>query len=189
MANFLGPYWVQINYHGAAAPHTMTVPTKNWNPGAGFGTFDTWASGTIAAETMIEALVDELTAFFNGDTAFDNWVIYKQLLVADQPQPVMSGVFTAMVGTDISGDWAGAVEVMIIARTAAFGLAKLALLDAVSGNDFNPILVPTPAIDAVLTEWTSDANGWSGRDNSRPNIFLKATVNLNQKLRKEYRLD
>lgn len=187
--NFLGPYWVQINYHGAIAPHTMTIPTRNWNPGASYGTFDDWSSGTIAAETMIEALVTTFLPMYNADVTFDNFVIFKQLLPEDEPQPVMSKNMTGKTGTDVSASWAGAVETQIIVRTAAFGLAKLVLLDSVSYNDFNPMLTPSIEVAAVLAEWTADTNGWSGRDNSRPNIFLKATVNINQKLRKEYRLD
>jgi len=188
MPNFKGPYWVQINYHSASAPHTAEIPTKTWSPDGGVGTFETWAGGAVAADTMIEGLVTLMLPFFNSDVHFDNWIIFKQLLETDRPQPVMNGAFTGMVGTNTGASWAAAVEIIFIARTAAFGLARLTLLDACSENDFNPVTVATTAYVNLFNEWSDSAKGWSGRDNAQPSLFLKATKNLNQKLRKEYRL-
>lgn len=189
MANFLGPCWTRINYHGASAPHTMTLPTKVWSPGVGVGTFATWGGTPKAADDMIEELVTEMLPFFNSDTVFDNWTVFTQLTPDDPIVPNVSGSFTGMVGTNVGGSWAAAVEMIIIARTDGFGLAKLTLLDACSENDFNPILTPTGDLATLFDEWKSDTNGWSGRDNTPPLNFLKATVNLNQQLRKEYRMD
>jgi len=188
MANALGPYFVMINYHYILGPHTMTIPTKNWNSGAGAGSFDTWAGGTVAADDMIEALVTLMLPFFDGNTTFDNWIIFRQLLPTDDPQPVRSGNFTGMVGTNGGGSWSAAVEVIITNRTDLFGIAKLDFLDAVSNDNYNPILAPSGALSALLLEWGLDLNGWSGRDKGRPSNFLTMTVNLNQKLRKTYRL-
>jgi hypothetical protein len=189
MANALGPYYVQINYHYILGPHSMTIPTKNWNSGAGAGSFDTWAGGTVDAADMIEQLVTLMLPFFDANTTFDNWVIFKQLLPADDPQPMRSGNFTGMDGTNSGGSWSAAVESIITMRTDLFGIAKLDLLDSVSGGNYNPILTPSGALSALLLEWSLDLNGWSGRDNGRPSNFLKMTINLNQKLRKSYRLD
>jgi hypothetical protein len=165
------------------------IPTKAWNTGAGSGTFDTWLGGTIDAVDMIEALVTVMLPFFNSTVVFDNWVIFEYADAVSPGVPVVGDSFTGMDGTDTGGTWAGAVETMLIARTAGFGIAKLVLLDSISDDDFNPVLTPTTRYTNLITEWFDQDNGWSGRDNTRPNNFIKATKNLNQKLRKEYHYD
>jgi hypothetical protein len=186
--NFLGPYWVQLNYTGNT-PHTMTLPTKNWNPSGSVGTFDIWSGGTINALAMVQGLVTKMLPLFNADTSFNNYLVYKQLLPDDDPTPVSSQAFSGQVGTGTGGGWAAAIERIFIARTSAFGLCKLSLLDANSNDNFNPIVSPGTDDQALITEWFNDSNGWSGRDNFQPSTFLKITCNLNQKLRKELRLD
>lgn len=184
--NFLGPYWARLNYHGLYAPHSMTLPTKNWNPGVGSGTFDIWSGGVIAAATMLDNMTDKLCALFSSDTSFDNYVIYKQLLPADDPEPVYGGGFIGKTGTDVGGSWSSAVERLYVARSNTFGIAKLTLLDAISDDNFAPRLAMNVADSALFAEWTSDANGWCARDNGQVTTFLKITLNLNQALRKEY---
>lgn len=189
MANALGPYWVQLNYHSELAPHSMTIPTKNWNPSGSVGTFDIWSGGTINALTMVQGLVTKLLPLFNANSAFDNYLIFKQLLPTDDPQPVASESFSGQVGTSTSTSWWQAVERIFIARSTTFGLCKLDLLDCVSGDNYLPITSPATNDQAVITEWFDDAKGWCARDNGQPNTFLKITANLNQKLRKQYRYD
>jgi len=186
--NFLGPYWVQLNYTGDA-PHSMTIPTKNWNPSGSVGTFDIWSGGTINALTMVGDLVTKLLPLFNADVSFNNYLVFKQLLPADTPQPVASEAFSGQIGTNTGGSWAAAVEKMFLARSTNFGLCKLSLLDACSESTFLPIISPGVADQAVIDEWFDDAKGWSARDNFQPNTFLKITLNLNQALRKAYRYD
>jgi len=188
MANFLGPYWVQLNYTGYS-PHTMTIPTKNWNPSGSVGTFDIWSGGTINALTMMQGFVTKLLPLFNSDISFNNYLVYKQLLVTDDPEPVASEQFSGQIGTDTSASWSTAVEIIVLARSTAFGLCKLDLLDAASQDNFNPVISPGVAMQALIDYWFDDANGFSARDNHQPNTFLKYTVNLNQKLRKVNRLD
>lgn len=185
MANALGPYYVQIKYHSLLAPHTMTIPTRDWDANQ----FDTWSGGPIDDVDMIENLVTEMLPFFDAGVSFDNWQVFRQLLPADDPEPISSGAFTGMTGTDTGGTWAGAVESIITVRTAGFNIAKLDLLDSISDNDFNPIIVPITRITNLIDEWFAVTNGWAGRDNTKPSTFLKMTKNLNQKLRKEYRYD
>ncbi len=167
----------------------MTLPTKNWNAGTGTGTFDIWSGGVISAAAMVGDLVTKMLPLFNADISFDNFLVYKQLLPDDDPEPVASASFSGQVGTNVSASWAKAVELIFIARTTAFGIAKLSLLDAVSNNAFLPITSPSVDPQALIDEWFDDAKGWSGRDNFQPSTFLKFTTNINQKLRKAYRLD
>ena len=189
MANFLGPYWVRINYHSARGIHSMTIPTKQWNNGPAQGTFNTWAGATRDANTMITQLVTKMLTQFNADVAFDNFVIYQQLTEAEAVLPVASASFSGLVGNDTGASWASATEQIYVARTAAFGICKLSLLDSITDDNFNPETSLGTDRQAIVTEWFSDTNGWSGRDNTQPSTFLKLTKNLNQKLRKEYRLD
>lgn len=188
MANFLGPYWVQLNYT-VYSPHSMTIPTKNWNPSGTVGTFDIWSGGTINALTMVTDLVVKLKALFNSDASFDNYLVYKQLLVTDDPQPVASESFSGQVGTDTGGGWSKAAERIFIARSSAFGICKLDLLDCPANGGFNPVVSPGVAEQALIDEWFDDAKGWCARDNTQPYTFLKYTTNLNQALRKNYRMD
>lgn len=184
----LGPYWVQINYHSADAPHTMTLPVKGWNAGTGAGTFDIWAGGVIAVTTMLGNWVDLLCPLFNSDTQFDNFVVYRQLLPADLPNVVASSTFVAKIGTNTDASWAQAVEKIFTARTAAFNLCKISLLDCVSGDNFAPRTTFTADESALMAAWVNDNNAYCGRDNAQPQTTLKVTTNLNQALRKAYRL-
>jgi hypothetical protein len=167
----------------------MTLPTKNWNPSGSVGTFDIWSGGTINALTMVQGLVTKFLPLFNSDVSFNNYLVYKQLLPTDDIQPVASENFSGQIGTNTDGDWAKATERIFIARSTAFGLCKLDLLDVVATLGFAPVISPPTAEQALLTEWMSDSNGWSARDNAQPNTFLKYTTNLNQALRKAYRMD
>jgi hypothetical protein len=188
MANFLGPYWIQLNYTGYA-PHTMTIPIKGWNPSGTIGTVDIWSGGTENTLTMMSGFVTVLKPMFNADISFNNYLVYKQLLPADTPEPVSSQQFSGQIGTNAGGSWASAVEIIFIARTTAFGIVKLDLLDACSEDNFNPVISPATNPQLLIDYWFNDAHGFAGRDNAQPNTFLKYTVNLNQKLRKSYRLD
>jgi len=189
MANFVGPYFVRCNYHYILGPHTMTLPTNVWNPDSTVGTFEAWDSSAPAADTMINDLVTLMLPFFDANTTFDNWTIFKQLLPTDEPTPQMGGGFTGKIGTNGGGSWSAAVELIITARSTNFGIAKLDFLDGASNDNYNPITTFTGAIANVVNEWADPSNAWRARDNGRINTFLKMTVNLNQKLRKTYRLD
>lgn len=187
--NALGPYYCQINYHSPQAPHSMTLPTKTWNPGVSGGTFDAWSGTPVNAPTMITALVDVFLPFYAADCQFDNYTIFKQLLPTDVPQPVSSATFTAKVGTGVHGGWGSATELQFIARSATFGIAKIVLLDAFTDDDWRPILAFTGDYAGIFGEWGLDANGWQARDNGQVTTPLKVTKNLNQKLRKQYHYD
>lgn len=187
--NFIGPYWTVIRYHSLQAPHTMSIPCNNWSIGTGSGDFEAWDNSSRAADDMITDLVTLFLPLFDSGVQFDNYTIFRQLLVTDEPQPVAQGSFTAKIGTNTGASWASAVEVIITARTALFGIAKLDFLDACSENDFTPKLTPSVAQANIFNEWIADTNAWRGRDNGQVTVFMKATTNLNQKLRKEYRYD
>jgi hypothetical protein len=189
MANALGPYFVRIFYHSPQAPHVMTLPTKTWSPDGGAGNFATWDASSISASVMVNALVDVLKTLYPSDCVFDSYGIYSQPTPADDVVPLYAEAVTTGTGTSVDGSWASASELIFVARSTNFGIAKLTLLDAVTSNQFLPMLTLSGLYADVFAEWSDEGNGWAARDNGRPATFLKMTTNINQALRKEYRYD
>lgn len=192
MANSLYPAFVRIEYHSAFGPHTMTIPIKGYDgdiSGDTAGNIPTWAGGSIAADDMVEALVDVLKALFDDDTHFDSFTIFTMASAEADPRPAYSQALT-QVGTATASVWNKAVEKTLTFRTTEFGLAKLTLMDA--GNDGTfPLITPgtaTTEVNDIIDEFTAVANGWSGRDNGRPSQFIQMSATLNEKLRRAYRL-
>jgi len=185
MPNSLAPSFVKILYHSNAGPHTMEIPTLQWTVG---GVFATWAGGTTDAATMINDLVVLLLPFFASDTEFESALIYNVPSPGADPQPVDNIAFTGMVGSASSPGWTTAVQGTFSIRTTLFGLFKITMLDMASGNSFAPSTTLGGAALDLFNELADDTNGWSGRDNGQPNVFIKFTKTLNEKLRRAYRL-
>jgi len=190
MANGLQPSFVQIDYSSLYGHHKMTLPTKQWSTSeAPQGEFETWNSGAVDADTMINALVTELADFWPASTSFDGYVIFNYPDPDLPPNPVASATMS-IVGTNAVAGWSKAVQQTISMRSTSFGLSKLVLLDVSTGNQFD--LVPssafTPAYDDVLAELSSEDNAWASRDNNRIVQMVQATVTFNEKLRREYRM-
>lgn len=184
----LDPAFVVIDYHSAYAPHKMTIPTLEWNSGAGNGDFATHAGSAIAADTMVEALITKLKALVPAGVAFDGWTVYTKASPTAQSIPRTFKASTA-VGT-AGASWDKATQLTISAKTTGANDAKLTLMDAASGDDFN-LITPSSAnasMTALLAEWFADTNGWAGRDGTRPYYFQQASVTLNEKLRKQYHM-
>jgi hypothetical protein len=179
------PSFVKILYHSNAGPHTMEVPTLQWNES---GTFDVWGGGTVVDHDMVEAFVTLLLPFFGSDTEFESFIIYNVPTPGAAPQPVASFPLSGMVGSASSPGWTTAVQGTFSIRTTLFGLFKITMLDGASGNSFAPSTALGGDALALFEELISDANGWSGRDNGQPNVFIKFTKTLNEKLRRSYRL-
>jgi hypothetical protein len=193
MANSLYPAFVRIEYHSAYAPHTMTIPTTQWTgpPTSAFtsGEFDQWDAGSIEADVMIQALVDSLKAMFNNDVVFDGYTIYRIQALGLDPEPVYSAALS-QVGTNISTAWHKAVQLTMVWRTAEFGIFKIVLMDAAGDGTFGrtgnfSAISPFSVLHNLVVD---PDNGWSGRDNARPNQALQLSLTLNEKLRRAYRL-
>lgn len=192
MANFRGPYFWQINSHSAFGLHSMQQSLFGWDAGAGgMGDLQTSVGGTVDAITFVNSFVDKLTPFFPTTYFFDSVQIYRQLLETDIPQPVAGASLGAIPGESAAGTWTKAVQETITWRTAGFGLFKLVLLDAESNDDYNPVV--SASADASLLALhnfvTASTTAISGRDNTKPSVFIRLTKTLNEKLRKQYHLD
>lgn len=191
MANGLQPSYVVINYHTAYGVHKMTIPTRQWSPSpAPTGQFLTWNDGAVDADTMITDLVTELADFWPETTTFDDYVIYNFPDPDGDSNPVASGTL-AIDGTNVVAGWSKAVQQTISLRTTAFGLAKLVLLDVSTGNQFDLVTAGafTAAYDDVLDQLSDEDHAWAGRDNKRVVQMVQAATTLNERLRREYRMN
>jgi hypothetical protein len=188
--NSLYPAYVDMQYHSAFGTHHMIIPTLNWNDDAatgGAGSFDAWDSSVAAADSMINSLVDLFAPFFKADTHFDLYTIYTLADAEATPQPRVSKALT-QVGTSISTSWSKAVETTFTFRTDTFGIRRLVFLDAPSGNLFDKInqFSTSPEAVDIRDALADEGNGWSARDNGRPETLVQITYTLNDKLRREY---
>ena len=192
--NSLFPAFVKIYSHSAYAPHVNIIPTTEYHLPDGShatGYFERHSDGSaVGAGAMVEELVTDMLPFFKATTVFDNWTVFTMDSPTARPLPVFSAAFDSFVGTSASTTWAKAVEHIFTFRTEAFGIMKLVLLDAPSGNSFDKTLDlgGSGAAFEIASDLSNPDNAWSGRDGSLPLTFLQFTTNINQKLRKSYRM-
>jgi hypothetical protein len=177
----LVPAYVEIDYHSTWSPHKMTIPTLAWNPGAGYGDFETHNGGSIAADEMVDALIAVLKAFVPASVAFDGYTVFTK---ATEASPSIPRAFktSGVVGT-APLSWSKATQLTISAKTDNAGDARLVLMDAASGNDFDLI---TPA--TITASYTALFAEWFSPDNGLPYYFTQASITLNEKLRKQYHM-
>jgi hypothetical protein len=190
MANNLYPSYVQVAYHSAYGNHTMTLPTLQWTAGllGEPGEFATHDAAGIAADVMVEALVDTFLPFYGTTVTFDTYTIFNSpaLSVPLVFNPVYQASL-ALDGTDATPDGVDkAVQYTIGFRTVAFGRSQVVLLDKPAGNTWGNVTTPDAATLALIAEWTADSNGWAGRDNARPFTFTNISISMNKRLRRKY---
>jgi hypothetical protein len=186
----LAPAYVQIMYHSAYAPHVMTIPTKEWNPGTPYGDFDTWSASSVPGDEMIEDLVTLMLPFFQPTVTFDSFTIFTKEDALAPAIPRASKVLD-LDGTNIGAGEMKATQATWSAKTEAGGNAKIIMLDYYHGGDFDKIDFGGLGVDgsAFTAEWFNTAKGWAGRDNARPYFFQQISITLNEKLRREYHMN
>ncbi len=194
MANSLFPAFVKMNYFSGVAPHVAILPTTEWFPPdltSVSGHYTPWTGiSIIETDDMVKALVNKLKARYPTNCNFTDYTVYTMASPTDAPVPRYNAVLD-IAGTNAGTEWAKAVQVTISFRTELFGLSKLVLLDANSSNNFDKITDLTGHADyqAIVDEWTDDGNAWAGRDGGRPNVFTQIALDLNDKLRRSYRMN
>jgi hypothetical protein len=183
----LVPAFVEINYHSAYAPHKMTIPTLNWNPGGTAGDFETWAAGTIPADDMVEELIDLMKVFFPATVTFDSYIIYTKAAVEDPSIPRYAKSI-AVVGTNATPGNSKAVQATWTVKCTDGSVAKIVMLDVGNNNSFVKVTQATVGADglAFLAAWFASTNGWSGRKNFQPYFYLQTAYTLNEALRRQY---
>lgn len=185
----LSPAFVQISYHSPYAPHVMTIPTREWEPGIDGGTFQTWEDSNINAVEMVEALVDKMKVFFVAAVSFDSFTIFTQPTPEDLPVPRFSAVLD-VVGTNASSHPYKAIQQTWTAKAEDGSLAKLVFLDMQNAGNFERLTFADLGAEgtALLNEWFAETNGWSSRLNARPYFYLQTSTTVNEKLRKQYHM-
>lgn len=192
MPNSPAPTTILINSHSAFGFHKSQLNALQWNatPNVnGSGAFDTHDLAGVDADDMIQDLVTLFIPFFPNTYHWDNYVIFSWPTPEGPGEPVASGTLT-QVGSSATPGWSKAAQFTLSFRTAAFGLAKILMLDVDTQDSFDKTLVVPPAtpLEALVNGFTAADQGWCGRDGTRPQTYLSTCVTLNEKLRREYRM-
>lgn len=194
MPESIAPSFVKFEYAGTFGPHSMMIPTREWNPvgpSGDMGGFPRWSDDDVVdAEAMIDALVATFAPFYTASFAFLRATIYTLATPGADPQPRVSKSMNVS-GTELTPGWMQAIQLTVTMRTEGFGLAKIVLLDADSTDSFAKItaLGNKAILDAMIEEWVDEGNAWSGRDGFRPATLISMTTDLNDALRRAYRMD
>lgn len=193
MPNSPSPAFMRLSYHSAYGVHTADIPTTIWlnttSPG-GHGVFEDHVAGSVDADGMIQALAALLVPFFPVTVNYDTYTIYTIADLVSPPIPRTSNVIN-LPGTSSVPGWSKATQATINWRTVDAGLFKIVLLDMATNSDFDPVrtLPGSGAIFDLDAFITDTAQGFLGRDNSRPATFIGLFKDINKKLRKAYRMN
>lgn len=191
IVNRLFPSYFVVNYSSAYGVHRQVVPTSQWSDSGGdFGSFVAWAGGGVDAESMIDAFVAAQAAFFLGTVNFFSWEIFDLATPTTAPLLVMAKNID-VDGTSGLAGWTKAAQATWSLKSDLGGDIRYVMLDVATGNAWDKITSASVSADqtAFLDLVTDDANGFAGRDGGRPNFFLQIAFTLNEKLRREYRMN
>lgn len=187
----LDPAFVRIDYTSVFGAHVHIIPTKAWIPTSLTGTMGSyldWTGTPTDAEDMIDALVAQFAAIHKDDTTYTLATIYTKAGV-DAPSLPVATKALAVAGTSALTTHAKAIQAIFNLRTAGIQPMKLVFLDVPhAATDF---LKETPftfsaAQNAIFSEIESNANAWSGRDNTQAITAVSVTWDINKSLRKRY---
>lgn len=187
----LTPGFVEINYElEGFGPHTMIRPTRAWEgtPWTTPGSYPTWNGGTVSAALMVEDFVDLLLPIYTPAVTFTAYTIYTVAAPGADPVPVYGDLLAGKVGTNVfAGQVASWQNTYNFLTSDGFN-AKIVLMDCATGNQVKKTTTVTGADAALVAAFTDIDNAWAGRDDSRPVVFRRLSVNVNKALKKRYRL-
>lgn len=192
--NLLWPAYVLLNFHSANGTHGQTIPTREWSPtplvplNKG-GSYTNWSGLPCDGQTMVEEMATNLSAFNPATTVYDHATIYT-LATPESPAIPRAGWALSIAGSNATPGWSKAVQRAWIFRDTAWKICKLYQLDTGSADTWNAVTDITgnaPAL-AIVGAFTNLSWAWSSRFGERPNTFMKATVKLNDELRKQYNM-
>jgi len=189
----LQPSYIKLNYSTPFGDHSETIPTLEWLPTSitgNMGSYVNWASTPIDAEAMIDDFVVVAKPFLSSDYTYDLATIFNFDGTANKFLPVAIKAL-AVAGTGLTAPPRKAVSQTFNLRTTAGNPFKLVFLDAPLGStdfDKQTLLTFSAAALALVAEVEDTANAWSGRDNARPNAAISVTYDLNDALRRQYRM-
>jgi hypothetical protein len=171
----------------------MTRPTTAWSPPAGVavaGFFDDWAAGTVDAADMIQDLVTKMADLMATTSSFDYYIIYTQADADSEPIiAIINTLSTPGTVTASAQEKATQGHYALLdtnGKKCGITLMDMPLEYGFERKNFVGALA-TPE-SALVTELTLTNKGWSSRQNARPAVFKRATYDMNDALRKRYRM-
>jgi hypothetical protein len=189
----LQPSYVRLDYSTPFGQHSQTLPTKKWLPSSitqDVGSYVNWDGNPIDAGVMVDDFVTKAKEFLGTDYTYDLATYFDYDETIEKFLPVAIKVL-AVAGTGATTKPRQAVSQTFNFRTVGGQPSKLTFLDSShAGADFDKqtyILFNAAAI-ALAAEWTDTENAWSGRDNARPDGVISVTYDLNDALRRQYRM-
>jgi len=183
----ISPAFVVINYHSPWGQHTRTIPTLGWNPDAPGdpGTFETHDATGIEADVMVETLIDAISGNNDADIVHDAYTIFTVPTDDNPPIPQFTRRY-ASPGTETLTGQSQAVQCTFTFRTTFGNSFRFVQLDRAGNNQWGNFYTLQTTEIPIVTEISSVANGWAGRDGGRPYAWLNTSVSLNKRLRAKY---
>jgi len=186
------PAFIVADYHTLYAPHKQQFCLRDWFPassGHPMGTATAADGSIVDVKDCCDDLLGVMSVFALPDSVWDLVTVFTQALAVGPAFPQASYVPT-QVGTSAGGAPRKATEITYIMRTTDFNIVKMVLLDTPVSANFEEKLPGafSSADNAFLTEFGAVNRPWVGQDGAKPNTAVRITYNLNQKLRKAYRM-
>lgn len=186
------PAFIVIDSHSAFAPHKSQFCIADFFPpssGHLLGTATAHDGTIVDLINCVDQLLGVISVVYLPSTIFDLATVYTQALAVGPAFPQASYVPT-QVGVSASDGPHKATETTFVFRTSAFNIAKMVMLDTPVPGNFDQIPVGSWGApqNAILAEFGALNNPWTGLDGNRPAQGVRITYNMNQKLRKEYRM-
>lgn len=191
-AHSRSPAFIIVDSHSAYGLHKSQFCLTDFFPpstGHDLGTATAHDGSNVDLITAVDDLLGVISTVYLPTTVFDLATVYTQALPVGPAYPQASYVPT-QVGVSSAGGPHKATETIFVMRTTAFNIVKLVMLDTPVSALFDPLPVGSwgaPQTD-ILDEFGALNRPWCGLDGNRPDQGIKITYNLNQKLRKEYRM-
>jgi hypothetical protein len=189
----LQPSYIRVDYHSAYGPHSHTLPTLQWLPTSitgAMGSYVGWGSVPLDAEDMIDGLIALAKTQLPPSSEYDVATVFNYDSGAERFVPVATKSL-AVAGTSGTGSPNKAVSFTMNLRTTGGSTMKMVFLDIVhTGLEFNKIGPGAfSANQLLIADYLGDIdNAFSGRDNTRPTAIISGTFDLNDALRKQYRM-
>jgi len=193
--NALFPAYVLFSYHSPWGIHTRIIPSREWNnvplvPGNLLGSYTNWLGFPCDGEEMVDEMVTNTADMYPSNVVLDTATIFT-LETSESPARPRGIKAYGQAGTATSTDPQKAREITLIMRDTEFAISKLVLLDCPWGGTGDPLsdISGSAETEALVGSLMSTAWAWASRNGENVNSFVKATYNINQRLRHEYRMD
>ncbi len=189
----LQPSYAMISSRSSYGPHSSTIPTKQWLPTSitgAIGSYVNWNGVPIDAEDMWDGYTSALADLMPTTSHIDLVTLFDWDTGLNKFFPVATKTY-AVTGTFTPASPNKAVSMTMNIRTQGGAAYKAVVLDYVLGAaEFNKITLASYSAEmiALSSFIRDDDNAFSGRDNTKPSYDVSVTFDLNQALRKQYRM-